>query len=105
MKGVIALKQVQRRFTKQLPGMSALTYHQQLVKLRLESLGQAYRRTRLDLVFAYKVVFNLVDISHSRQGHRYKLYVHYGKTTARYNYFSYISRIWNALPLDDVDFE
>ena len=38
--------------------------------------------------------------------HRYKLYVPYGKSTARYNYFSYrVSRIWNALPLDDVDFE
>ena len=37
-------------------------------------------------------------------GHRYKLYVPYGKTTVRYNYFSYrVSRIWNALPLDDVD--
>jgi len=33
--------------------------------------------------------------------------IQYGdKTTARYNYFSYrVSRIWNALPLDDVDFE
>jgi len=38
--------------------------------------------------------------------HRYKLYVPYGKTTARYNYFSYrVSRIWNTLPLHDVDFQ
>ena len=75
-----------------------------------------FRRTRLDLVFAYKVIFNLVDvnrdefftvrINHSRRIHRYELYVPYSKTTARYNYFSYrVSRIWNALTLDDVDFE
>ena len=30
----------------------------------------------------------------------------YSKTSGRYNYFSYrVSRIWTALPLDDVDFE
>jgi len=34
--------------------MKALTYHQRLVKLRLESLE--FRRIRLDLVFAYKVI-------------------------------------------------
>ena len=102
MKDIVALERVQRRFTKRLPGIKAFTYHQRLVKLRLESLE--FRRIRLDLVFAYKVIFNLVDvnrdefftvrINNSRLGHRYKLYVPYGKTTARYNYFSYrVSRI------------
>ena len=57
MKDIVALERVQRRFTKRLPGMKALTYHQRLVKLRLESLE--FRRIRLDLVFAYKVIFNL----------------------------------------------
>ena len=50
--------------------------------------------------------FFTVRINHSRRGHRYKLYVPSGKSTARYNYFSYrVSRTWNALLLDDVDFE
>ena len=90
MKDIVALQRVQSRFTKRLPGMKALTYHQRLVKLRLQSLE--FRRIRLDLVFAYKVIFNLVDvnrdefftvrINHSKLGHRYKLYVPYGKTTA-----------------------
>ena len=31
MKDIVALEQVQRRFTKRVPGMSALTYHQRLV--------------------------------------------------------------------------
>ena len=49
-----------------------------------------FRRIRLDLVFDYKVMFNLVDvnrdefftvrINHSRRAHRYKLYLPYGKT-------------------------
>ena len=58
---IVALERVQRRFTKWLPGMKAFTYHQRLVKLRLESLE--FRRIRLDLVFAYKVIFNLVDVN------------------------------------------
>jgi len=33
--------------------------------------------------------FFTVRINHSRRGHSYKLYVPGGKTTARYNYFSY----------------
>ena len=50
--------------------------------------------------------FFTVRINHSRLGHRYKLYVPYDTTTARYNYFSYrVSRIWNTLPPDDVDFQ
>ena len=51
MKDFVALERVQRRFTKRLHGMKAqFTYHQRLVKLRLESLE--FRRIRLDLVFA-----------------------------------------------------
>jgi len=51
MKDFVALERVQRRFTKRLPGMKAqFTYHQRLVKLRLESLE--FRCIRLDLVFA-----------------------------------------------------
>jgi len=79
---------VQRRFTKRLPGMKSLTYHQRLTKLDLESLE--LRRIRADLIFAYKLIFGPVDIDPSefftvrvddaRRGHRYKLYfniVHY----------------------------
>ena len=53
---------VQRRFTKR-PGMKSLTYHQRLTKLDLESLE--LRRIRADLIFAYKLIFGLVDIDPS----------------------------------------
>ena len=57
MKDIIALEGVQRRFTKRLPGMKSLTYHQRLTKLDLESLE--LRRIRADLIFAYKLIFGL----------------------------------------------
>ena len=60
-KDITAIETVQRRFTKRLPGMSGLTYHQRLVKLGLESLE--LRRTRVDLVFAYKIIFGLADVN------------------------------------------
>jgi len=41
--------------------MRALTYHQRLVKIRLESLE--FRCTRLNLMFANKVILNLVDVN------------------------------------------
>jgi len=106
LKDITAIEKVQRRFTK-------LTYHQRLVKVGLESLE--LRRIRVDLVFAYKIIFGLTDVntediftvcaSNSRRGHGYKMYMPYSKFTARYNYFNHtVGRIWNALPCDEVDF-
>ena len=43
--------------------MKSLTYHQRLTKLDLESLE--LRRIRADLIFAYKLIFGLVDINPS----------------------------------------
>ena len=49
----------ERKFTKRLPGMKTLSYHQRLVKLGLESLE--LRRLRADLLFTYKLVFGITD--------------------------------------------
>ena len=113
LKDITAIEKVQRRFTRRLPGMSGLTYHQRMVKLGLESLE--LRRIRADLIFAYKIMFGLVDVnseniftvraSNSRRRHNYNLYLPYSKSTVRYNYFTLrVGRTWNALPCDDVDF-
>ena len=112
LKDITAIENVQRRFTRRLPGMSGLTYHQRLTKLALESLE--IRRIRADLIFAYRVIFDLVDvnkqdfftlrINNSRRGHCYRLHLPFSKSTVRYNYFSNrVLRIWNGLP-NDVDF-
>ena len=55
MKDIVALERVQSRFTKRLPGMKALTYHQRLVKLRLQSLE--FRCIRLDLGLQKSSIF------------------------------------------------
>ena len=114
IKDITLIEKVQRRFTRRLIGMRELNYYQRLQQLGLESLE--LRRIRIDLLFAYKIVFKLlhVDISdfeliqntdRPTRGHRYKLRSETAKHTARYNYFTNrVVRIWNILPLDNVCF-
>jgi len=101
-----ALESVQRRFTKRLPGMEKLTYHQSLRILELDSLE--LRRVRADLLFTYKLVFGLIDVSltffiprfnESRRGLYYKLYLPTCKSNIRSNSFNYrVLQKWNSLP-------
>jgi len=60
IKDINTIEAVQRMFTKRLPGMKHLTYHQRLVKLELESLE--LRRVLTDLLCVYKIIFGLVDV-------------------------------------------
>jgi hypothetical protein len=53
------IEAVQRRSTKRLPGHAAFNYSTRLAILELDSLD--LRRLRLDLVFAYKLIFGLLD--------------------------------------------
>jgi len=114
MKDIIALEGVQRRFTKRLPGTKSLSYHQRLTKLDLESIE--LRRIRADLIFAYKLIFGLIDMNPSefftvrvddaRKGHRYKLYLPGCKSAAGYNFFRYrVVRAWNTLPAGKINFQ
>ena len=107
------LEKVQRRFTKRLPGLQNLTYHQRLASLNLESLE--LRRLRSDLIFAYKLVFGLQNVNVSdffevrtntrSRGHPYKLDLPTAKNRTRFNFFSYrVIRVWNALPTETVNF-
>ena len=61
IKDIKALESVQRRFTKRLPGMEKVKYHQRLSILELDSLE--LRRVLADLAFTYKLVFGLIDAS------------------------------------------
>jgi len=114
IKDINAIEAVQRRFTKRLPGMKHLTYHQRLVKLELKSLE--LRRVRTDLLCVYKIVFGLVDaclsdffvsqFNDARRGHRYKLYLPPCRSNVglRFNCPNYRTiRTWNSLPAD-MDF-
>ena len=49
-----AIENVQRRATKQLPGIKNIPYEERLERLKLSTL--AYRRTRGDMIEVYKLL-------------------------------------------------
>ena len=84
LKGDIhTIENVQRRFTKRLPGCSNLTYAERRCKLCLPTIE--LRRIYNDLIMCYKIVFGIVKMkigdfftfntNISTRGHPYKLYV------------------------------
>ena len=113
LKDIEPIENVQRRFTKRLPGMQNFTYHQRLVSLSLDSLE--LRRIRLDLIYTYKIVFGLCDLRMTDffskatcltlRGHRHRLYLPTTRNSARYNFYSHrIIGAWNSLPVEKVNF-
>jgi len=54
------VEHVQGKFTKRLPGLSNYSYAERLKPLGLHSLEQ--RRVYVDLIWCYKIVFDLVDL-------------------------------------------
>ena len=113
LKDIEAIENVQRRFTKRLPGMQNFTYHQRLVSLSLDSLE--LRRIRLDLIYTYKIVFGLCDLRMTDffskatcltlRGHQHRLYLPTTRNSARYNFYSHrIIGAWNSLPVEKVNF-
>ena len=110
MKHIEQIEKVQRRATKQLPGMKELPYPERLKKLKLPTLS--YRRLRGDLIEVYKIVNIIYDDSvHpilrmwkdmaprcSNRGHSKKLYPQQAKTELRKNAFALrVVRSWNDL--------
>jgi hypothetical protein len=98
---------VQRRFTKQIEGLQNLTYCERLQACELELLE--LRRLKRDLIFVYKVIHGIVDLSFDQlfsyapnvgtRGHSYKLYPRKVRTNRAKNIFSNrIITIWNNLP-------
>ena len=87
-KHIIAIENVQRRATKQLPGMTNRSYERGLRILGLPTL--AYRRYRGDMMECYKITHWLYDNNvtpylpkwedfavregHGHKEHKYKLY-------------------------------
>ena len=59
MKHVTQIESVQRRATKQLPGMKKLSYPERLKSLNLPTLS--YRRIRGDMIELYKITNNYYD--------------------------------------------
>ena len=105
------IENVQRRATKQLPGMKNISYEERLQRLKLPTL--AYRRTRGDMTEVYKLlhgkydsdVSNIVklhkdsDTREGTRGHSLKLFIEHACTNVRKESFSLrVTRLWNDLP-------
>jgi len=60
VKDITAIESVQRRFTKRLPGCNTLCYRDRLHRLNIPSLE--LRCLHTDLIWCYKIVFNMVDL-------------------------------------------
>ena len=59
MKHIEMLEKVQRRATRQLPGLANLSYQDRLIKLKLPSL--VYRRYRGDMIEVFKILTGKYD--------------------------------------------
>ena len=61
VKDITAVEAVQRLYTKRLPGFGGLSYTERLKRLNLLSLE--LRRLHADLIYCYKIVFGLTNLS------------------------------------------
>jgi len=110
---IIAIENVQRKFSKRLPGFSEYSYSHRLSLLEIHSLELS--RLHFDLIYCYKVIFGLTgihctDLFERRsdcgtRGHPYKIFKHHCTCTARFSFFSErVVDSWNTLPPSKVDF-
>ena len=60
-KNIISVERVQRYFTKNLRGLKCILYNKRLLLLEQPSLE--LKRTRVDIIFLYKILHGLVDTS------------------------------------------
>ena len=109
----MAIENVQRRFTKRIPGFSECSYRERLSLLNFPSLE--LRRLRFDLIYCYRIIFGLVDINCDNffeirsctvtRGHPYKIFKHHCPSSVRFSFFSErVVDIWNGLSSHHADF-
>ena len=106
------LESVQRRWTKEVVGLSGMSYHSRLVRLKLFPIYG--RMLRADLIKIWKTFNPVVDVgldliferqSHTAtRGHRFKLSVPVCRSELRRRFFNVRNvAIWNSLPVDIVE--
>ena len=111
MKHIEMLEKVQRRATRQLPGLANLSYQDRLKKLKLPSL--VYRRYRGDMIEVFKILTGKYDTATDKflklrsecterqggRGNSMKLYAQRSRLELRKNSFGIrTAHIWNSLP-------
>ena len=110
-KHINLIEGVQRRATKQIPGLSNLTYEERLRKLKLPTLK--YRRYRGDMIELYKMASGNYDPEitdfikwrenftsrETGRGNKKKLFTQRPRLDLRKNSFTVrATSIWNSLP-------
>ena len=106
-KDINLIENVQRRFTKYLPGMFNKSYDERLTILNLDKLEA--RRIKADLITTYKIIFGHITIDSGKffriknynitRGHKYKLTITNAHCdTFRYSFAQRIVSLWNSLP-------
>lgn len=107
IKDINLIENVQRRFTKYLPGMFDKSYDERLTTLNLDKLEA--RRIKTDLITTYKILFGHITIDSGKffriknynitRGHKYKLITTNAHCdTFRYSFTQRIVSLWNSLP-------
>jgi hypothetical protein len=101
-----ALENIQRRYTKLLPGFYDLSYTDRVNKLKIPFLIES--RLINDLAFIHKLVHNkftgidnleFLTYARSKRGHNFKLMKDRCNTGVRENYLTNrIADLWNSLP-------
>ena len=116
MKHINEIESVQRRATKQLPGMKSLSYPERLKSLKLPTMS--YRRLRGDMIEIYKITNGIYDqeacsgllnlwsdsVKRSARGNDKKLYLDRSNYQIRQNSFTIrVVKHWNSLPNNIVN--
>ena len=111
MKHIDTIESVQRRATKQLPGMKDLTYPERLRLLKLPTMS--YRRVRGDMIEMFKITHGIYDrrvcdfinlqadlpTRTSTRGNSYRIQHIRTSSTARKHVFAVrTAPVWNSLP-------
>jgi hypothetical protein len=106
------IENVQRSFTKRLPGLKNVSYEERLNRLNITSLE--LRRLHADLIMCFKIVFRIVDVDFDdffkyspatvTRGHRYKLFVQRSSGTRTTFFSERVVSVWNSLPPSVVKF-
>jgi len=108
MKDIEKVESVQRRATKQIPGMKDLTYQERLIKLKMPTLR--HRRARADMIEVYKILHEIYDpeiktplkklrdIRPEARGHKLALSMPRHRLDLRkYSFMHRVVPIWNSL--------
>ena len=116
-KHIDSIENVQRRASKQIPGMEGLSYEDRLRKLDMPSL--AYRRLRGDMIEVFKILSPTCGYDKQvakgllrestttwTRGHEYKLEQRRARLDLRKFNFTYrVVQTWNSLPAEVVSAE